>query len=109
MGRKLIGWLLCFVMIGSMLAGCGSKEEAMQETREEEGTKEESPEGETVKAEGGKIVFWHWWSAQEEEYLKTIAENYQKETGVEVELLQVRDFATVLTAIGGGTPPDETG
>lgn len=106
MGRKLIGWLLCFVMIGSMLAGCGSKGEATEENRKEEGTKEESPEGERSKAEGEKIVFWHWWSAQEEEYLKTIAENYQKETGVEVELLQVRDFATVLTAIGGGTPPD---
>lgn len=63
-------------------------------------------ENSTNSGSAEKITFWHWWSGHEEEYLKTVAQAYSEQSGVQVDLLQVKDFATILTAISGGTPPD---
>ena len=53
-----------------------------------------------------RVVFWHWWAGHEETFLRTIADEYTAKTGTQVELLQIKDYATVLTAISGGNPPD---
>jgi len=60
----------------------------------------------TTTAEKSKIVFWHWWAGHEETFLRTIADEYTAKIGAQVELMQIKDYATVLTAISGGTPPD---
>lgn len=108
MSKRLVSMLLCVAMVLTMLTGCGgSKAEKETVAPADDAAKQEV---ETKNSEeidlGEKIVFWHSWSGYEEEFLRKLADEYTAEKGVEVELLQTKDFTTVLTAISGGTPPD---
>ena len=84
MKKRNLGLLLILAAV-LILAGCGNGKAA---------------------TENSKIVMWHWWSGHEEEFLRTIADEFTAKTSIQVELLQVKDYATVITAISGGTPPD---
>lgn len=107
MKKKVLAVLLTVAMVATMLAGCGENEEKgdaaeNKETETEDGEKD----AEEQAASGEKIVFWHWWTGNEEKKLIELVDRYMEETGVEVELQKCVDMASVMTAIAGGTPPD---
>ena len=95
--RTVMKKMLSVTVVGAMvfsLAACGSKEESSDAGSDESKT-EESGDGVTLK-------FQQWWGAElPEGYLDEIVANYEKETGVKVELLTA-PWADTKTAITAG-------
>ena len=53
-----------------------------------------------------KISFWHWWDPDSEVFCRTLCNEWTARSGIDVELMIMQDYATILTAISGGNPPD---
>ncbi len=89
--KKLIAILLSLVMVLSLLAGCGAKEEAPKTTEAPAAAPEETPEAAApsymeqliadAQAEGTLVVY----GSCEEEYLAVACEKFQELYGIEVQ------------------------
>lgn len=83
--RNAKRWLavsMAAVLAAGMFAGCGSD----NKTEESSSVKEETAEGETAdKAEGGKVYYLNFKPEQADQWVE-LAETYEEETGVEVEV-----------------------
>ena len=102
MSKKIVALLVCFVMVGSLLSGCGKEEKA---------PKADSGKGEAGKEDeiGGKLVIWEH-TAQFEQSLKAVIEGFNKkypEVEVNYEIKTSDQYYNLLqTAMQAGETPD---
>lgn len=104
--KTVMGKMLSVVVVGTMvfsLVACGSNESASNSSTSGESASDESASnGSDSQSSGGvTLKFQQWWGAElPEGYLDEIVENYEKETGVKVQLLTApwSDTKTAITA-----------
>ncbi len=115
MKKKLISMLLCAAMAVSVLAGCGTKEEAPAEDAavEEEAPAEESDVEETADPlradEGQTITVAHQQGEYIYEKFYEIGDKFEEMTGITVEWVEIAsaDWDTWCQAqLAAGTEPD---
>lgn len=109
--KKVMKKLLSVAVVGAMvlsLTACGSKTEEAPASADAPAAAESESESASASAstggssEGVTLKFQQWWGAElPEGYLDEIVANYEKETGVKVELLTA-PWADTKTAITAG-------
>lgn len=82
--KKRLSFMVCMLLVLSLLAGCGNTGKQDEATKKEETAKETASEKEEQKSGGELIVY----SPAPEDLLNTVIREFQDKTGIKVELIQ---------------------
>lgn len=120
MRKRVLGMLLCMVMVGALLAGCGNEEPegssgqggAGQGEAVESSSQDAAKEPETETGGRETVNFWYLWSGDGESGAGNIEELIKaynaSQDKYEVIGLSVPDMQKIVTAVSSGTGPDIT-
>lgn len=110
--RKVMSICLAAVMLGGLLAGCGSSSDQASSQEASTAASAEATTGTTETAASGDretVNFWYLWGGDEAGYIEQIIEAYnQSQDKYQVVGLSTPDQQKVITGISGGNGPDIT-
>ena len=103
--KRLVALLMTACLVGTMLVGCGQKEEATSksdvETKEEVVEKTESEETASATAAGGNVTIWYYWETEgHQKALNHIIQEFnssQSDVTVEAKYVPFADFKKQLS------------
>lgn len=120
MKRKVIGAVLCVAMMGTMLAGCSSKDSTSDTTKNEtekadsaeqkDETSKEDTDTKKTDSKGAVEISYACWDSGQADLIRKIADDFEKENPnikIDIQVNGWDDYWTGLEAAGtGGSLPD---
>lgn len=110
--KKVMCICLSAMMVGGLLAGCGSSKPAESAPAEKDTAAEDTADAAAqAEASGDREVvnFWYLWGGDEAAYIEQIVEAYnESQDKYQVVGLSTPDQQKVITGISGGNGPDIT-